>query len=186
VDLVDSARHAVIGSANVDVAGEQTGAGPAADVSDRSWFRVLIVVEIFNLLSAVAGGIALVSSNGLGMPSSLLDPSPFDSFTGPGLILALVVGGTHAAALVLAALNRPVALAAAAAAAFGMIIWIYVEVSLLLFYHWLQTVYFASGIAQLVLVLMLLGVCPGRPRRSAGHRAFGRTTNGTTRPCASR
>jgi hypothetical protein len=31
----------------------------------------------FNLLSAVGGGIAVVVTNGLGMPPSLVDRSPF-------------------------------------------------------------------------------------------------------------
>jgi hypothetical protein len=65
---------------------------------------------------------------------------------------------------VLALVHSRLALAAAAVAAFGMILWIYVEVSMLLFYHWLQTVYLATGIAQLVIVLVLLGVVRTRPR----------------------
>ena len=103
---------------------------------------------------------------------SLLERSPFDSFTGPGIILAVVGGGTHATAIVFALVNRRLALAAAAVAAFGMILWIYAEVSILLVYHWLQTVYFVAGIAQLVIVLLLLGVLPKLPGAvRAGPRA---------------
>lgn len=137
----------------------------------RLW-GALVIVEFFNLLSAAGGGVALVTSRGLGMPLSILERSLFDSFTGPGIILAVVVGGTHAIAIVLALVNRRLALAAAAVAAFGMILWIYVEVSMLLVYHWLQTVYFVAGIAQLVIVLLLLGVFPKPPGAvSAGPRA---------------
>jgi hypothetical protein len=124
----------------------------------RSWGVGLLVVATFNLLSAVGGGIALVVTSGLGMPPTLIDGSPFDSFTGPGIILAAVVGGTQAIALLLLLLGHRLALAAAAVAAFGMILWIYVEVSMLLFYHWLQTLYFLIGTIELVIVLILLGV----------------------------
>jgi hypothetical protein len=138
----------------------------------RSWVVTLIVVEAFNFLSAFGGGIALVVSNGLGMPLSLLESSPFGSFIGPGCILGVVVGGANGAAMMLAVLDRPVALAAGAVAAFAMIVWIYVEVSMLLFYHWLQTVYFASGVTQLALVLVLLGVLHCRRRGSPHHDCF--------------
>jgi hypothetical protein len=134
----------------------------------RSWTIALIVVVGFNMLSAVGGGIALASTNGLGMPLSLLERSPFDSFTGPGVILAAVVGGTQAIALVLLLVQHRFALAAAAVAAFGMIVWIYVEVSMLLFYHWLQTVYFLTGTIELAIVLILLGVL-GASRATRAH-----------------
>ena len=43
---------------------------------------------------------------------------------------------------------------------------------MLLVYHWLQTVYFVTGIAQLVIVLLLLGVLPKLPCAvRAGQRA---------------
>jgi hypothetical protein len=134
--------------------------------SRRSWTVALIVVVGFNMLSAVGGGIALAASGGLGMPLSLLERSPFDSFTGPGIILAAAVGGTQAIALVLLLVDHRLALAAAAVAAFGMIVWIYVELSMLLFYHWLQTVYFLTGTMQLVIVLILLGVLRASPASS--------------------
>jgi hypothetical protein len=155
----------------IDISGGPAGNVNAGFRSGRLW-GALVIVEFFNLLSAVGGGVALVTSRGLGMPLSLLERSPFDSFTGPGIILAVVVGGTHATAIVFALVNRRLALAAAAVAAFGMILWIYVEVSILLVYHWLQTVYFVAGIAQLVIVLLLLGVLPKLPGAvRAGPRA---------------
>jgi hypothetical protein len=134
----------------------------------RPWVVGLLILEIFNVVSAVGGGLALVVSSGLGMPPAILERSPFDSFTGPGIILAAVVGGTQAMALVLTLLDHRLALAAAAVAASGMIVWIYVEVSMLLFYHWLQTVYFLAGATQLVIVLVLLGVLRTGPASSTG------------------
>lgn len=126
----------------------------------------LWVVQSFNLLSAVAGGIGLIVTNGLGMPLTLLDASPFDAYLLPGLILLCVVGGTQAVAVAMHWLRSRWAMAAATAAGFGMVIWIYVEVVILPGYHWLHTLYFTTGTLQLVLVLVLLGVLP-KPRAAA-------------------
>jgi hypothetical protein len=134
----------------------------------------------FNVVSAVAGGIALLVSSGLGMPPTILERSPFDSFTGPGIILVAVVGGAQATPLVLALLDHRLALAAAAVAAFGMIVWIYVEVSMLLFYHWLQTVYFLAGATQLVIVLVVLGVLRAAPASSSGSATSRTSTPGSS------
>jgi hypothetical protein len=63
--------------------------------------RSLVVVAVFNALSAISGGIAILATVGLGMPLSMLADSPFGSFTGPGWILLVVVGGTQTASSVL-------------------------------------------------------------------------------------
>ena len=60
------------GSAISTVTPIETSGGPAGNVdagfrSGRLW-GALVIVEFFNLLSAVGGGVALVTSRGLGMP----------------------------------------------------------------------------------------------------------------------
>ncbi len=65
----------------------------------QAWLRptaraVLIVITLFNALSAIAGAAAILATNGMGMPLSMLAHGPFSSFTGPGLILLIAVGGT--------------------------------------------------------------------------------------------
>ena len=66
-----------------------------------SVFRVaLFVVDLFVALTAIGGGIALfagLESNDR-IPSAWLDGTPFDSYVIPGLILAVVVGGSAAIA----------------------------------------------------------------------------------------
>lgn len=61
----------------------------------------------------------------------------------------------------------PARLLFAAIAGFGMVIWIYAELALI-GYSVLQTVYFALGAGELILVMVLLGVLPvgGRPREA--------------------
>lgn len=134
----------------------------------RPWRIGLLVVGWFNLLSALAGGVGLIVTNGvgMGMPLSWLAGSPFDSYLGPGIILLLVVGGSQALAVLLQHRHQPWYPAAAAVAGIGMVIWIYVEVVLLPVYSLLHTVYFATGLLQLIFTLLCLGLLPADRSRS--------------------
>jgi hypothetical protein len=136
-------------------------AAPATDApASRRYWVALLVVGWFNLVSAVGGALGLIFANGMGMPLTWLDGTPFGSFLVPGLILLLVVGGTQANAVLLQHLRHPWYLAAAAVAGFGMVIWIFVEVAILPGYSVLHTIYFSTGVLQLIGVLLCLGVVP--------------------------
>lgn len=89
-----------------------------------------------------------------------LEGTPFRSFLVPGLILGGIVGGTQLVATIALSRRRRSALLWTAIAAFGMLLWIFVELAMLQHYSWLQTVYFAFGVVELVLVLALLGIVP--------------------------
>jgi len=131
-------------------------------------FWSLVVVTIFNALSAIGGGIAMLATDGLGMPSSFLASGPFTSFTVPSLILLIVVGGSQAVASALLLARRDSALLWSSIAGFGMLIWIFAETALINGISWLQVLYFATGMLQLVLVLALLGVVGWLPRGQLG------------------
>lgn len=118
------------------------------------------MVGWFNLVSAVGGALGLVFADGLGMPVGWLEGTPFGSFLVPGLILLVVVGGTQANAVLLQHLRHSWYLAAAAVAGFGMLIWIFVEVAILPGYSVLHTLYFSTGVLQLIGVLLCLGILP--------------------------
>jgi hypothetical protein len=47
---------------------------------------------LMGFVALTCGGLLMV--NGLGMPQSTLDQSPFDDFLIPGMTLALIVGGS--------------------------------------------------------------------------------------------
>ena len=126
----------------------------------------LIVVTVFNALSAIGGGIAILTTDGLGMPASVLAGGPFRSFVWPGLILLIMIGGTQTLAAVLLFGRRPSALLWSAVAGLGMMIWIFVETGIIRGLSWLQGLYFITGAVQLVLVLALLGVAGWLPRAS--------------------
>lgn len=126
----------------------------------RLWSVALLVVGWFNLVSAVGGALGLIFANGMGMPLSWLAGTPFDSFVIPGLGLLLIVGGTQGLAVLLQHRRQPWFPAAAGVAGFGMVIWIYVEVALLPVYSILHTIYFTTGVLQLIFLLLCLGILP--------------------------
>jgi hypothetical protein len=125
-----------------------------------------VVLAVFNALSAVGGGIAILLTGGLGMPVSMLAGSPFSSFTWPAVILILVIGGSQAVAAALLIARRESALVASAVAGLGMLVWIFTETGIIAGISWLQILYFATGLAQVALVIALLGVVAWFPRRS--------------------
>lgn len=129
----------------------------------------LIALAMFQAVSAIAGGAGLIATAGLGMPPSFLDGGPFRSFVWPGLILIGVVGGSQALAAGLLLARRESALLWSAVAGFGMIVWIFTETGMIRGMSWLQVLYFATGITQLVLVMAMLGVAGWFPRASLSH-----------------
>jgi hypothetical protein len=131
---------------------------------------VLTVLQGFLTLTSFAGGLALmlgptIGSLGIAPPPEFLAGTPFDSYLLPGLILFVVVGGTHLVALLLWRRRRWAA-AAAAVAGSGLLIWVFVQMVIIPF-SFLQAVYFGCGLLELVLVLLLLDVLSPR-RESTG------------------
>ncbi|WP_143874607.1 hypothetical protein [Nostoc linckia] len=124
----------------------------------------LVGVTAFQAVSALAGGVAMLATDGLGMPVTFLESGLFTSFLIPGLILLFVLGGTQTLATVLLVARRESALLWTAVAGFGVMIWIYVETAMIAGSSFLQDLYFATGTVQLVLVLALLGVAGWLPR----------------------
>lgn len=138
--------------------------------------RLLTGLLIFGSVSAAGGGVLGVAFNGAGVPLTYLNGTPFSSYIIPGLILGVVIGGTQAAAAAALIGNHPHRMAAASIAGFGMIIWIFVELAIITEYSFLQTIYFALGIAELALVFVLAGVLAPLTRQNqqpvseGGHR----------------
>jgi len=128
---------------------------------------LLIAVGAFNALSAVGGGIGLLTPGSMGLPTSIIDGSIFTSYLWPAIILIVVIGGTQAIATIAEVRRRPAAPFLAAVAGLGMLIWIFVELAILGGYSVLHGIYFATGTLQLILTLGLLDVLPGavRPAR---------------------
>jgi len=131
----------------------------------KRWIRIVLTVLTAAVgLSAVAGGLALIiggatSTTGAGaVPDrAYLGGSPFTSYVAPGVILTVIVGGTHLLASVMVGRQSHAGAFAAAVAAFGLLIWIFVQMMFIPFSP-LQAIYFAAGLAELGLVLLGLGL----------------------------
>ena len=139
-------------------------------------YWALVVVAIFSAVSAVGGGVGMVAADGLSMPKAMLSDTPFTTFVIPGLILALVVGGTQVVATILLLARRESAMAWSAVAGFGMLIWIITEIGIIHTLMWAQMTYLVSALLQLVLVFALLGIVswlPREPLMSARKRSPG-------------
>ena len=128
----------------------------------------LLALLAFVALTSIAGGAVMVASASLGtdrvglppemtLPSELLQGSPFNTYLVPGLLLALVVGGLHVAGFMLLIRHHRRAPFAAALAGYSILIWIFVQMVFVPF-SVLQAVYFAAGLAELGLLLLLLGL----------------------------
>jgi hypothetical protein len=118
-------------------------------------------------LTAVAGGLALVvgfEADLVAPATSVLAGSGFSSFLVPGLLLAIVVGGTQLAAAVLAVVRSRWTVLAVTIAAVVLLVWIFVETALI---PWsvLQALYFAVGLGEIGLVLVGLGLLSDGRRR---------------------
>ncbi len=131
----------------------------ARHVTRRLVTRALTGALWFGAVSALAGFLIAVPGHGGGFPLDALKGTPFTSFVIPGLILGVVVGGTQLTAALAMVRAGPARLLLASVAGFGMLIWIFTELAMV-GYSVLQTVYFALGAVELILVLALLGVAP--------------------------
>ena len=129
--------------------------------------RLLLGTLLFCAVSSFGGAWLGIVANGGGVSFRYLQGSPFSSYLVPGLILGVVVGGTQLAAAVGLWRRSGWALTASVVAGFGMLIWIFVELAVITEYSALQTIYFALGSVELILVFGLLGIAPRLVRRAS-------------------
>jgi hypothetical protein len=125
---------------------------------------ILLAIEGLVALTAVAGGVALILgasipslSSVLVPPDAYLEGSPFASYVVPGILLAVVLGGVHAIAFVAVMRRTRYDFFLAAAAGFAALIWIFVQM-LFIPLSFLQAIYFVCGLAEVGLVMVLLGL----------------------------
>jgi hypothetical protein len=114
-----------------------------------------IVLEWFVAISAIAGGYMVASTNGKGLdlaPDTL--GGTFPSFLIPGIILALVIGGTQLIAAIAEMTRSSKAYEATATATIALLIWFFAELYILKHTNWLQILYFSIGILTLIFLLL--------------------------------
>ncbi|MBN2346737.1 MAG: hypothetical protein JXO51_10150 [Candidatus Aminicenantes bacterium] len=125
----------------------------------KGFFTIEGILQALIGFSALASGaVMMVFPDGrpMRMPLAMLEGSPFKDFFLPGLILFAVIGGGHAAAAVLVFRRHRLAGQAGATMGLGLMIWIFVQASMIGGGHWLQYLYFFLGTAEVVLSVLLL------------------------------
>src|SRR5690348_5089424 len=118
--------------------------------------KMLLCLEITIGLGAVGGGLVIIFTDWMKLLSSWLVNSPFSSYFFPGLILTCVVGGTYLLAGLATWKKNQYQYQESAIAAFGLLIWIYTAMYIIHQTSFLQTIYFAAGIATVVVLIVLL------------------------------
>lgn len=119
----------------------------------------LIILEFFNGLSGVTGGVGLIAdptAAALGMKLEWLQGTPFNNYMIPGIVLLTFNGlGNLAAAFLSIFRNR---YRAHIALFFGvvMLIWIISQVAWIGYKSFLQPLYFSTGLIQAILGALLL------------------------------
>lgn len=116
--------------------------------------RTVVGLHLFNAVSAVGGGIALIVG-GLGVPTTLLRHTPFESFVIPGFFLAVIVGGTALLGATALLTHRRRALVTSTAAGAVMVGWILGETLLVEGFSWLQGLYLLTGAIAVVTSIRL-------------------------------
>lgn len=106
--------------------------------------KILLIISLFNGLTATAGGIGLIAGF-ISIPKNLLNHTIFDSFMIPGLILAIVVGGSSLLASSALLTHKYYSRDLAGFAGLVMILWILSEVVLIREFMWLHGLYFITG-----------------------------------------
>ncbi|BCW45377.1 hypothetical protein [Arthrobacter sp. StoSoilB5] len=154
---------------------------------------LLLIILGFVAATSIAGGLTMALGSWLGperlglpaeiqLPAEYLEGSPFSTYLVPGILLACVVGGLHTAAFVLLLKRSRYASPAATTAAYSILVWIFVQMSVIPFSA-LQAVYFGAGLAELGLLLLLLGVIPPTGRQDPASRvAANGSRDGTLGP----
>ncbi len=118
-----------------------------------SALRILLGVLLgIVALNAIAGGYYALSG-AADVPVAWLDGSPFSTYTMPGIVLLVVVGGSAAVGAVAVFAQKPFARRSALAAGVVLLGWIGVQVSIIGYVSWLQ-----PTMAVVALVIVALGL----------------------------
>ena len=120
------------------------------------FIKVFACLLLFLGLISVVSGIYMIPTNGMGMPLSWLETTVFDSYLFPGLILAIVIGGSSLTAGILLLLKKKCAIEMTASTGFALLIWLFTEIYLIRESHWLQTAFFIVGAAILVASMFMI------------------------------
>jgi FtsH-binding integral membrane protein len=121
---------------------------------------ILFLLVSFTALTALSSGILMIynpSGSFFQMSESLLNGTPFKNFLVPGIVLALLVGGTNLAAVILNLMRNKNRYNWAIAAGVMISGWIIVQMILISAFSWFQLLYLVIGILTILLAYQLEG-----------------------------
>ena len=124
--------------------------------------KILVNLLGFNALSAIGGGIGLVTGM-LVLPPALLTHTSFTSYVAPGLILGVIVGGSSLFAAITLFVGARQALLLSGGAGLIMTGWIVIEVILIRAFSWLHGLYLVTGLAVTALAIYLTRFTTAQP-----------------------
>ena len=120
----------------------------------------LVVLEVLLVLGAFGGGVVLiVAPDGslMGMPTEVLNGTPFSSYLVPGIAL-VAINGIFPLAVAVAALRlRPWARLGHVAVGGVLVVWIAAQVAMIGYQHPIQAIYGVYGVV--VVGLGLIALC---------------------------
>lgn len=121
---------------------------------------ILFILTSFASLSALLSGILLMGvpdGSILDLPLSLLKTTPFADFRIPGMLLAIIVGGTNTAAVFYNLKRAEKRYEMAFWGGVSLVIWITAQFMILNVSIWLDLFYLAIGISIILISLQLKG-----------------------------
>ncbi|MGV6993313.1 hypothetical protein ACUY3U_18010 [Gordonia amicalis] len=131
----------------------------------RTWAAgILALIEILVAYQAVDGGLALADDRWQ-MPREWLHNTPFDTWTGPGLVLVAALGVPHALAaiaIVFLPVDPRLGILGGVLAGVSLVTWIVVQIAVLQIFFFLQPVIAVIGMLEFGLAVAW--------RRTLAHR----------------
>jgi hypothetical protein len=117
------------------------------------YFTEGVLQSLVGIGAVVFGALLVIGPDGhyVQMPVDMLKNSPFRNFLVPGMILFAVNGVGNIVSAVLCFRMRTIAGFGGLFFGFALVIWIFVQVNMIGGGSWLQYLYFALGILELLL-----------------------------------
>jgi len=116
--------------------------------------KLFAIFQFAVSVSAIAGSLALFGR--FHPPLEWLAGSPFHSYLIPGVILLFAIGGSYLLAGITLWRRSKFSSEISATAGFTMLIWIFVQISVIKHTSWLQSFYFAVGLLTLTSAFYLM------------------------------
>ncbi len=132
----------------------------------RTWAAALLaVVELLVAYQAIDGGLALADDRWR-MPREWLQHTPFDNWTGPGLVLIAAIGVPHALAalaVVVLPVDARLGILGGLLSGASLVAWIGIQIALLQVFFFLQPVIVVLGIIEICLAILWRRTLSRRP-----------------------